>query len=745
MALYVARRPPLVTNQVFSVSVSDTLSSESVGDSFNRTVPAGTTWGTATVDGAYTAYSFNPGGNIYSVTPGFGQLVAPNGSGNQLFQTLAGSFTDTDATIQVTWDKTPSANYAAASLGIRTDSGGNGYWLTLFALSSGGVAMQLYSAGITTAGIPSETFPSVTGGLGDTFTLRVTATGTTITGKAWRTSDGESTATVQTATNSAHASGMVGVGATDAGTISNTPITVSYSNFVSRTPGLVNSDLVARGIHPTQPTDVGATITESLTRVVTRAVADTGRSGADTTATRRARPVTDTLTFTDSAAVTHTYTRTAADTGVTNTDTTAITKLRTLTASDTGVATTTSTITRGVTHAASDTLTFTDTVVGAHSYTRSASDTGVAISDSTAVTRLRSLAATDTGVTITEAFKRVVTHSVADTGATQTDSVARTSFRTVSDTGATITSSIGVAPARGVADTGVSLSEAIARAINRGVASTGATITDTVARLQTRGVTDTLTLSDTPTRVFTAARSTSDSGVTVSESIQRAVSRATSDTGATITSNVTRVKGPVVGVTDTLTITDSTTRLFVAGRAASDAGVTVTSSVSKQVTRSVTETGVAITSSVAVSRAAGRQATDTLVFTDSTTRSLIATRHPADTGLVLTDSVTGQRGAAYTITDTGLVLTDLVAARRVVAATLTDTGLTLTDSVLVASSIYATAEFTSTQSLVTYTTSLFIPTSAASEATNRYDSDVLNTGFTSDTSTEAEYDTTGVL
>jgi hypothetical protein len=687
MALYVARRPPLVTNQVFSVSVSDTLSSESVGDSFNRTVPAGTTWGTATVDGAYTAYSFNPGGNIYSVTPGFGQLVAPNGSGNQLFQTLAGSFTDTDATIQVTWDKTPSANYAAASLGIRTDSGGNGYWLTLFALSSGGVAMQLYSAGITTAGIPSETFPSVTGGLGDTFTLRVTATGTTITGKAWRTSDGESTATVQTATNSAHASGMVGVGATDAGTISNTPITVSYSNFVSRTPGLVNSDLVARGIHPTQPTDVGATITESLTRVVTRAVADTGRSGADTTATRRARPVTDTLTFTDSAAVTHTYTRTAADTGVTNTDTTAITKLRTLTASDTGVATTTSTITRGVTHAASDTLTFTDTVVGAHSYTRSASDTGVAISDSTAVTRLRSLAATDTGVTITEAFKRVVTHSVADTGATQTDSVARTSFRTVSDTGATITSSIGVAPARGVADTGVSLSEAIARAINRGVASTG----------------------------------------------------------ATITSNVTRVKGPVVGVTDTLTITDSTTRLFVAGRAASDAGVTVTSSVSKQVTRSVTETGVAITSSVAVSRAAGRQATDTLVFTDSTTRSLIATRHPADTGLVLTDSVTGQRGAAYTITDTGLVLTDLVAARRVVAATLTDTGLTLTDSVLVASSIYATVEFTSTQSLVTYTTSLFIPTSAASEATNRYDSDVLNTGFTSDTSTEAEYDTTGVL
>jgi hypothetical protein len=209
---------------------------------------------------------------------------------------------------------------------------------------------------------------------------------------------------------------------------------------------------------------------------------------------------------------------------------------------------------------------------------------------------------------------------------------------------------------------------------------TGATISDTVARtaIVSRTTSDTLTFSDSITKINSFARTASDTGLTVTDLVSSSRNRAVTDAAATVSGDALR-RDVARSVSDTAcTVSDSIARSQVFARTTSDTGATVTDAVAWRVTRALADTGASIVGDTL--ELFGRPfITDTAAtVTDSIALSRVFNRAPSDTAVALSDAVDLVGNAVRFITDQGANVTDAVGV--VWPRTLTDTGATITDS-----------------------------------------------------------------
>jgi hypothetical protein len=197
-----------------------------------------------------------------------------------------------------------------------------------------------------------------------------------------------------------------------------TDLGLTVSDSVARTyvtgravtdSGIVSfSDSLARPLVKRTLTDTGLIVSDSVPRLASRAISDTGLSVVGDSIVRTyvtGRTLTDTglTTITDSLAEASTHPRAVSDTG----------------------------------------LTISDSVARIATHPRAITDTGLTVSDSLALARVWARTAADTGLTVSDAPVRTASFSraLSDTGLAFSDSVAALGgkTRTLSDTGITIT------------------------------------------------------------------------------------------------------------------------------------------------------------------------------------------------------------------------------------------------------------------------------------------------------------------
>lgn len=270
--------------------------------------------------------------------------------------------------------------------------------------------------------------------------------------------------------------------------------------------------------------DTGLSLTESVTPQVYRPESDTGLTINEYVTLSVGRFISDTgLTFSDS--VTPAAGRNATDTGLTLSDSVALLIRRIV--SDTG-------------------LTFSDSIGEAE--TKVVTDTGLSFSD---IVGLRvSRFVSDTGLTFSDSVVPIQGRSASDTGLTLSDTVTLVIRRSVSDTGLIVSDSLALLISRFVNDTGLSFSDFIEHEVAKELTDTGLSLTDTVALRIGRFVSDdVLFISDTVNKIV--PKSIEDTGLTFSDFVQKAVTKYVDDNGLTFSDSVSIVFTYERFVTDT--------------------------------------------------------------------------------------------------------------------------------------------------------------------------------------------------
>ncbi len=223
-----------VTQSVTVAAAGSTVAS----DAFGRTVTSG--WGDADIGGSWRLQGSS--GN-FSVAGGQGSIVLPSAGVTRGAFLDSVSATDVNMLVDVSVDKVPTGNWALAILSARRADKSD-YRLKLKLLPNGTVhlAWSKVVSGSETVG--SEVAVSgLTYAAGDVLRLRfqVTSAGgsTNLAGRVWKASGSEPADPQVAGTDSEvtlQDAGGVGILSTLASSVSNTPFTISYDNFVVK-PG----------------------------------------------------------------------------------------------------------------------------------------------------------------------------------------------------------------------------------------------------------------------------------------------------------------------------------------------------------------------------------------------------------------------------------------------------------------------------------------------------------------------------
>ena len=318
----------------------------------------------------------------------------------------------------------------------------------------------------------------------------------------------------------------------------------------------------------------------------------------------------------------------------------------------------TETVTQNLQRTAGDTVAVTDTVARVLTMPRTTLDT-TTLSESVnraAVSFVRTTS--DTITSITDSIARGVSfiRTSVDNAVIGADSVAgivaTILYRTASDTITTVTDTVArvLSSVRSAADT-TSLTETVSRVITfpRSVSDTITTVSDSVARLISfiRSVSDTTSLSESVSRAgLTLARTASDATASVSDA-------------------VTRVADKVRTASDTTGLSDVVTRVWNGTRSAADTLPAITDAVSTSTAIILYRTAVDTLSTAtdAISRTLNmtRSALDTLTTSDTITRIMTFARTSTDNLGAVTDTVVrGGIVVRRTVTDSLNVVSDVV-------------------------------------------------------------------------------------
>lgn len=234
----------------------------------------------------------------------------------------------------------------------------------------------------------------------------------------------------------------------------------------------------------------------------------------------------------------------------------------------------------------------------------------------------------------------------------------------------TATKTAGAIP---VTDTGVTQTDSLTRAIARTVTDAGSAVTDAVSTTRVRKVTDTGE-SQTDAIATVRARAVTDTGASMSDTITKQATKVIADTGASISDSpaTTRVRA----LTDSgASMSDAVSR--ITAHKVTDTGETQTDAIgARQATRIVSDTGLA--QSDAVARTVRRLIADT-GETQIDVVSTPRTQAIADQGVTQSDAAATARVRA--VTDAGATIVDAVT--RAIRRPVTDTGATVTDSTAV--------------------------------------------------------------
>lgn len=219
-------------------------------------------------------------------------------------------------------------------------------------------------------------------------------------------------------------------------------------------------------------------------------------------------------------------------------------------------------------------------------------------------------------------------------------------------------------------DTGLTVTDAIQKTASHLVTDTGATISDAASRIWAVTASDVgATMSDAVASL--RLRGITDTGTTVTDATGKAAIHSLADTGLSVTDSVVATRGSLSLADTGTTVTDSLASLRLRGTAST--GVTVTDSVASLRVRAISDTGATITDSPVARRGIN------LTATGATISDSIGPRHIStflfDTGVTVADSL-----GRIELADTGLTVSDLLDVARIVGRVLTDTGLAVTDS-----------------------------------------------------------------
>lgn len=446
---------------------------------------------------------------------------------------------------------------------------------------------------------------------------------------------------------------------TDSGTDSEAVLSIRLP--ASDANGATAEAASRRAFTPWTLTDTGLTVTDKITGLPLRPLADTA------------------LVLTDSLARAALYARTTADTGLVQSDVLQrVIQYISRALTDAGLAQSDVLRRSVVTRMLADTaLTLTDKLPITRA--QKLADTALALTDTLRISG-RGYALTDTGLTLsdvlrltarpqtltdvglvqTDVLRRLAPRALLDIGLVQSDALARRIAPALADTGLSLTDVLRLGRPITLTDTGLVQSDVLRRPMARPLADVGLVMADTLVRTRVlRALADTgLTVMDAvaPTPILVLL----DMGLAMADSLRTARARLLADTG--------------------LVLGDA----LIAARPGklADTGLVLSDALSLLVTRQRTDVALVMGDSVQAVGSHGRALADTaLVVSDSLAR-LTNVRVLADTGLLVVEVM--QRGVTRQVGDTGLVVADSLAYSRRRAAEVVDTALVLADSVEVA-------------------------------------------------------------
>jgi hypothetical protein len=382
------------------------------------------------------------------------------------------------------------------------------------------------------------------------------------------------------------------------------------------------------------PADTGATVSDSLKRVVARRAADVGASVADALRLRAIPALADTaLAVSDSVATLLYRARPLSDAGTTVSESTR----------------------RAIARSCADAgATVSDVAARARTVPRSTADIALALGDGVRLRTTRALA--DVGAVVSDVPRPLGARYVVDTGVRIHDSTIRRFVGHLADRAATVSDTPRVVPRRALADTAAALSDSTSRrdVASRGLADAGLRLTDALSTGR--------------------AKKLADVGLALADGLSRRRSSALADRGvaASDSARASAVRRRALA-TLAITVRDSTVR--TARRSLVDRAVLVTEALQRRPARKLVDVGLALADGISVRRVVARTLADTATALAAALRRAVG-RRTTDTGSAISDAP--RRVASRALADVGLQLTDsprLTVGRRPV-----DVGVTISDA-----------------------------------------------------------------
>lgn len=234
----------------------------------------------------------------------------------------------------------------------------------------------------------------------------------------------------------------------------------------------------------------------------------------------------------------------------------------------------------------------------------------------------------------------------------------------------------------------VSVSDSATRvlALARTATDTAVTVSDAVARAamsRARTATDTVTVSDAAARIVTTARTAADSVTVATDTATRAAMSKARTAGDTVTVSDTATRAAMSRArtaADSVSVSDAASRILAAARTGADA-VTVAADTATRIVAVARTAGDSVSVSDSVARASisrARTAGDSVSVSDAATRLLALARSAADS-VSVSDSAVATRGVSRSAADTVTVLDD-TAGRVLLLVRTADDLVTLTDA-----------------------------------------------------------------